>query len=540
MLKYIKKQNGTNKNDPNSLPNKNTSQERQKSYTEEDLKKMPFSASLTQNMDQLNKIIGRNADLVTRYITLGRSGSIPAVIFYFDNLIDSHHIDQDIFRPLVMDVYASGFSTGNEIIGQLRAGNLISRGEVKTGNNFNELLAGVLRGESGLLIDGLLEGYIISSKGYEYRSVAESDVEPVVRGPREAFIEVLSVNIGLVRRRIHSPNLVFEQMELGTVGDTQVCIAYIKGICPDGLSNEVRARIKKISIDGVLGSSYIEEFIQDNPYSIFPQIRNTERPDSVASSLLEGRVAIIVDNTPVTLIVPGEFFSLMQSAEDYYNRYSFSTLTRILRYFAFTIALLLPAGYIAITNYHQEMIPSSLLVSIITARSAVPFPAFIEAIAMEITFELLREAGVRMPRPIGQAVSIVGALVVGQSAVQANIVSPLMVIVVALTGIATFCLPQFSITLPVRILRFFLMILASILGLFGVMIGVLFIMLHLFSLESFGKPYMAPLSPFRAGDFKDTAFRFPWWSMVRRPENSSLNMKRMQSNQAAHFKKKGR
>jgi len=288
------------------------------------------------------------------------------------------------------------------------------------------------------------------------------------------------------------------------------------------------------NIDDILESSYIEELIQDHPYSIFPQMRNTERPDVVVSSLLEGRVAIITDNTPVALIAPGEFFSLMQTAEDYYNRYAFSSLIRLLRYFCLIIAMLLPALYIAITNYHQEMVPNGLLISIISTRAQVPFPALVEALSMEITFEILREAGVRLPKPIGQAVSIVGALVIGQAAVQANIVSPLMVIVVALTGIATFAIPQFNLSLPVRILRFFLMLLASVFGMYGVMIGILFIMLHLFSMESFGKPYMAPLSPLRTGDFKDTLIRFPWWALVKRPVNSSRNSKRMQSGQIPH------
>lgn len=538
MVQYIKKLTRSNKKIPAASPDKNTVQDPSKSFTEEELKNMPISASLTQNMEQLKEIIGKNSDLVTRNITLGRSESKPGVIIYLDNLIDPNLVDDDIVRPLALDAYTSGLATGSEIIEQLQAGNLITRGQTRTGKNFNDLLDGVLKGEAGLLIDSVKEAYIISVKGYEYRTVTESTVEPAVRGPREAFIEVLSVNIGLIRRRIHSPNLVFEAMELGTVGKIKVCMAYIKGICPAGLSNEVRARIARISIDGVLESSYIEEFIQDNPYSVFPQIRTTERPDAVASSLLEGRVAILVDNTPVVLIAPGEFFSLMQASEDYYNRYSFATLTRLLRFFAFVIALLLPSLYIAITNYHQEMIPTGLLVSIIAARAAVPFPAFIEALIMEITFEILREAGVRLPKAVGQAVSIVGALVIGQAAVQANIVSPLMVIVVALTGIATFSIPQFSISLPVRILRFLFMLLASVLGMLGVMVGILFIMLHLFSLESFGKPYMASLSPLRTGDLKDTAVRLPWWSMIRRPANSSRNKKRMRSGQISRSSKK--
>ncbi len=485
------------------------------SFTDEDLVNMSISDTLTRNMEILSTVIGENTDYVRRNVTLGRKDGISAEIIYFDNLVDSELVDKDLIRPLVLDAYSSGLLSGENIIEQLDAGNLIPSGKLNPVNNFKDFLYGVLKGESGLLIDGIGKAYLINTIGYSSRNVEQPDVEPVVRGPKEAFIEVIRTNIGMIRRRIHSPNLVFEKIDLGCITETKVCISYIKGICLEELSNEVRSRIKKINIDGVLESSYIEEQIQDSPYSLFPQMRTTERPDSVAASLLEGRVAIIVDNTPVVIIVPGEFFSLLQSAEDYYNRYVFSSLMRLLRLFAFTLALILPALYISVVNYHQEMIPTSLLASIIASRSNVPLPAFLEALLMEITFEILREAGVRLPKQVGQAVSIVGALVIGQAAVQASIVSPLMVIVVALTGISSFCIPQYSLALPVRVLRFVLMILAAVLGLFGVMIGILFLMMHLFSMESFGKPYMAPIGPFRASGLKDTVLRYPWWSLSR-------------------------
>lgn len=500
-------------------------------YSEDQLENMKIFYSLAENIDRLKDIMGANADIVFKNITLGRDKTNPAAIVYIDNLIDPQYVDMDIVRPLVLDAYTSGLNTSDKIIEQLKAGNLITRGEKALVKNFNNLISGLLTGDAVLLIENINEAYVISAKGYEYRNVAEPEVEPVVRGPKEAFIEVLSVNIGLIRRRLTTPNLVFESFKIGTVSKTNVCMAFIKGICPEELSSEVRSRLKKINIDGVLESGYIEEFIQDAPYSVFPQVRNTERPDVVAAALLEGRAAVIVDNTPVVLIVPGEFFSLMQSAEDYYNRFCFSSLIRFIRYFAFFISIFLPALYIAITTYHQEMLPTGLLISIMSSRAEVPLPAFLEAFVMILAFEILHEAGVRLPRSIGQAVSIVGALVIGQAAVQAKLVSPLMVIVVALTAIAKFSIAQYNVTLSIRILRFFFMTLASILGIFGIMIGILFLMIHLFSLKSFGKPYMAPLSPFRAGDLKDTVVRAPWWALTRRPAYSSINSKRMKPGQ---------
>lgn len=512
----------------------------QEAYSESRLEAMKLATSLAQNIETLKKIVGANADLVSRGFTLGRTEVISAVIFYFDNLIDSEHIDSNIMQSLLTDSYGLGLNTGTEIVKELSLGNLITRAQIEKSNNMKELMDGLLVGEAVLLIEGIDQVYIISAKGYEHRTVAESDVEPVVRGSRDAFIEVLSTNLGLIRRRIHSPNLVFESLKVGRVTQTTVCIGYIRGICSSKLVDEVRLRISKIDIDGVLGSTYIEELINDAPLSLFPKVRNTERPDAASSALLEGRMVVIVDNTPVALIIPGEFFSLLQSSEDHYNEYIFSTLIRFLRYISYAIGLTLPSFYIAIANFHQDLVPTKLLVSIISARTGVPLPNFVEAILMEGTFEILREAGLRLPRPLGQSVSIVGALVIGQSAVQASLVSPLMVIVVSLTGIAIFTIPQYNIAHPVRILRFPLMIVTSILGLYGLMLGLLFLLLHLCSARSFGTPYLTPLAPFKARDLKDTIVRAPLWSFNGRPRSTIENNKPMSSSEMPRPPKDGR
>ena len=535
------------KNNQNLSNNINTEQDstqqnnfaaNKKVYTKEELQNIKVSYSLMENVNRLNEILGNNTDVVSKLITIGKDEPKSAVIFYIDNLVDPKEIDIDIIRPLVNDTYNSGIKKSNEIIKLLQEGNLITRGETTFVLNFDALINGLLLGSAVLMIDGVNNAFVLSVRGYEYRQIAESTIETTVKGPRDSFIEILSVNISLIRRRLHTPNLVFETIELGTVGKNNVCITYLKGICEDELVEEVRRRLNKIQIDEVMESNYVEELIEDNPYSIFPQVRDTERPDVVVASLLEGRVAIMVDNTPIVIIVPGEFFSLMQSAEDYYNKSTFSSFIRFIRYFAFAVSIYLPALYIAVSTYHQEMIPTGLLISIISARSEVPLPVSVEAFAMIITFEILHEAGIRLPRPIGQAVSIVGALVIGQAAVQAKIVSPLMVIVVALTAIAKFSVAQYNITLPIRLLRLAFMLLASIQGMFGIMAGTLFLMFHLFSLESFGKPYMAPLSPLRTTDLKDTAMRAPWWAMVKRPAYSTVNPKRMASGQ--NFNSKGK
>ena len=500
-------------------------------FSEARLAEIKISSSLTANIDEAKKILGNGSDLILRNLTLGRTGSRAAAVLFIGSLIDSFKVDGDIIRPLVIDAYVSGLESGEAIISQLERGNLITGSRITSCGNMKELMEGLLNGEACLLISGMESAFSICVKGNEKRSITEAQNEPVIRGSKDAFVESLSVNIGLIRMRIPNPNLSFETIEIGTQTHTKVCISYIRGICPASRISEMRSRIKGITIDGILESGYLEEFIQDNPFSIFPQLRNTERPDVVSAALLEGRVAVITDNTPIALIAPGELFSLLQSAEDYYDRYIFSSFVRILRFFAFLLAALLPAFYIAVTNYHQEMVPTDLLMSIESARTGVPIPTVLETLVMILALELLYEAGVRLPKSLGQTISIVGALIIGQAAVQAKIVSPLTVIVVSLTGIATFCIPQYNLALPVRMIRLVFILLSSLLGLFGMMAGILYVLLHLSSLRSFGVAYLAPLSPREGGSLKDTVIRSPWWAFVKRPPYISANSNRMASRQ---------
>ncbi|AQS57815.1 spore germination protein [Desulforamulus ferrireducens] len=485
-------------------------------YTQEELDKEKLSSSLQQNIDTITEMLGFNSDFVKREFFLGAEQPLPAVIFYMDGMIDIQELDQGIMRPL-LESYRYR-SSGSELLKLLHSGGLITRAEKFEVSSFGELIPQVLSGSVILLVEGYSKAIVISCKGYEMRSIPEPVVQNAVRGPRDAFIETLSVNISLVRRRLPTPNLVVETIQVGKVSSTNVAIVHLKGIASEGLVQEVYQRLNNIDIDVILESGYIEQFIQDSPYSPFPQVIVTERPDKVVGCLAEGRVAIFTDNTPLALIVPGEFMSLLQATEDYYYKFYFPTFVRLLRAAAFLVALVLPSLYVAITNFHQEMIPTTLLIGIAAARQGVPFPAYFEALLMELAFETLREAGIRLPSPVGQAVSIVGALIIGQAAVQANIVSPLMVIVVAFTGIATFTIPQFNLGITVRLLRFPLMITAALLGLFGVMVSLLAILLHLCSLRSFGVPYLSPITPFNWQGFKDSLVLAPHWSRRLRPQ----------------------
>jgi spore germination protein KA len=309
-----------------------------------------------------------------------------------------------------------------------------------------------------------------------------------------------------------------ETKQIGRETQTQVAVMYIKGIAEEAIIQEVHRRLDRIDIDGILESGYIEELIQDGTYSPFPTIYNSERPDVIAAELLEGKIAILVDGTPFVLVVPAFFVSFLHAPEDYYHRADISSLIRILRYIGMLIAFIAPSLYIAVTTFHQEMLPTDLLIGLAAQREGVPFPAFIEALLMELAFEILREAGIRMPRTIGPAVSVVGTLVIGQAAVEAGIVSPAMVIVVAITAISSFSFPSYSIANSFRMLRFPLMGLAASFGLYGIIVGVIALILHLCSLRTFGIPYMSPIAPFNLPDQKDVFIRAPWWAMVLRPK----------------------
>jgi spore germination protein KA len=394
----------------------------------------------------------------------------------------------------------------------------IATDSLKKVEDFKTSIHAALGGDTAIFIDGYNQSFIASSRGWEERGVQKPTTETAIRGPKEAFTETLRINTSLLRRKIKSTKLTFESMVLGEVSETQVSISYIEGIASPKIIKEVKKRLKDISVDSILDSGYIEEFIEDAPLSPLPTVYRTERPDAVAGKLLEGKVAILVDGAPEVLTVPTIFMEFLLTSEDYYQRAIFSTFTRWLRFLSLFITLLLPAFYVAIVSYHQEMLPTSLIISIAAEREGVPFPSVIEAMLMGLLFEVLREAGTRMPRPIGQAVSIVGALIQGEAAVTAGLTSTPMVIVAALTGLGVFVIPSVDMALTLIPLRFLLTVLAAVLGLFGVLLGLLIVNIHMASLRSFGIPYLSPLAPGVYRDLKDVLVRAPWWSMNMRPK----------------------
>lgn len=478
----------------------------------------PLHLDLKDNLHLIKQELGNSPDVVIREFEIG-SQQVQVAAVFIDNLTDKKIVGDFVMRSLMVDTAQETFknSVSDKNVFDFIKDNALTLGEVQVIKDWNGLILSILSGDTVILINGWAEAISGSTRGGEWRAVTEPSSQVVIRGPKDGFTESIGTNVSLVRRRIKSPNLWLEAMKIGNVTQTDVGIMYIKGIVNDKLVQEVKQRLNDIEIDSILESGYIEELIQDQTFSPFPTIYNTERPDSVAANLLEGRIAIFVDGTPFVLIAPTTFFMCFQSPEDYYQRFDVAIAIRLLRYVAFLISLLGPSIYIAAITLHQEMIPTPLLISLAAQREGVPFPAVVEAFMMEVTFEILREAGVRMPRAIGQAVSIVGALVLGQAAVQAGIISAAMVIVVAITGIASFAVPAFNLGISVRLLRFVIMILAATVGFYGIAISNILIIAHLCSLRSFGVPYMAPLAPFIPADQKDTILRLPLWSFLSRP-----------------------
>jgi spore germination protein KA len=468
-----------------------------------------LSSDLNQNIQDLRSLYEDCSDVVFRSFLIGRQ--IKAELIYIEGLSNAQEMDTNVLSPLMRETKGEQ----NHLTEWLEE--KVSVSKVKEVKTFADCIENISMGNPVMLVELESQGVALGLAQWEKRSIEEPTSESVVRGPREGFTETLGVNTSMLRKKLRSPQLKMKSMKIGRYTQTEMVIAYMEGIADKTLIEEVVNRLQRIEIDGILDSGYIEEMIEDQPFSPFPQIMGTERPDTSVASLLEGRVVILVDGSPFALIAPTTLYSLLQASEDYYQRFVLSSAIRWLRYLFVIISLLLPSIYVAVLSYHHEMVPTKLILSMAASREAIPFPALVEALIMEITFEALREAGVRLPKQIGAAVSIVGALVIGQAAIQAGLVSAPMVMVVALTGIASFTIPRYNFGASIRLLRFPMILLAGSLGLLGVMLGLLVILTHLCTLRSFGVPYLSPMAPMKGKDMKDVLIRAPWWMLNTRP-----------------------
>ncbi|WP_157276562.1 spore germination protein [Paenibacillus sp. Soil766] len=447
---------------------------------------MNVSESIQVNHNALRDIFHNCADVVFRPLQL--SDHVNVLLVYIEELTDSSKLEQ-IISACMISRDVDRLTQYNRAI------------------NFSEIVAKVLKGSTVIFIEGEAYAYLADITAFKQRAINEPSNEASIRGPREGFTEDLKTNLSMIRRKISNSKLKFENHQAGKLTNTSFVVAYIEDIVKPELLEEVRARLHSFQTDQLLDSGYIEEFIEDKTFSLFPQIQNTERPDTVTASLLAGRIAIIVDGSPNVLLLPMTFWAGFQAAEDHYERFLYVSSVRILRFLLAIMSCLLPSIYVALTTFHPQMIPLALMLSISASREGIPFPSVIETLLMELMFEGLREAGLRLPKAIGSAVSIVGALVIGEAAVQAGFISAPIVMIVAGTGIASFAFPSYSLALPFRILRFPLLILGGVLGLYGIAIGIIFILIHLVTLKSFGIPYLTPFAPIGSNFWKDTLIR---------------------------------
>lgn len=465
-----------------------------------------------ENSEIILDLLHHSSDLIEENLFIG---NIQAKLLYLETICDTKLLIDQIQEPLINLSPEKAERVKENSNRELTR--LFSSSKLFFSDKWEDATAKLVDGYALLLINGIQSFCFIHVKGVSTRSIQEPTTQTIIRGPKDGFVEDISVNIGIIRNRITNPNLCFRDYYIGEDTKTKISIGYLTNIVNDKLLKEVTQRLESIQTFAIFESSNIEEMIADKTFTPFPLIYNSERPDSIASHIITGKIAIFVDGTPFVLSAPATFHDFFSVSEDYYQPFFMASLLRLIRYFSFIISLLLPSFYVAIITFHHEMIPTSLITTIISQREGLPFPAGIEALIMELTFEILREAGIRMPRAVGQTVSIVGGLVIGQAAVEAGVVSNFMVIIVALTAIASFVSPVYNLAISTRLLRFIFIILGASLGFFGIMIGLLILIGHLNSLRSFGAPYLTPIAPFNKRDQEDIFFRLPFFMMKSRP-----------------------
>jgi len=489
-----------------------------------------LSTILEENINTLEEIFTDCEDFIKRKFPVGQENPVWVYMAYIDALTDRTGVELTVLAPLLR--FGAQHSPGKyENAYELLRDFGIDTSDFNEVDDLDLLMYFIMAGETVLFIDGFDKAIVVASRGFPNRGINAADTEVVVHGSREAFNEVMRFNTALVRRRIRDPQLKVKQSRIGRRSETDIAIMYLNDLVRPEILKEVERRIEKIDIDAILDSGYVEQLIEDSWRSPFPQVQMTERPDKAAASILEGRIVIIVDNSPFVLIVPVTLNSFFQASEDYYDRWQIVSFVRVIRYIAAFFAVALPGFYLTAAVYHPSMIPMQLSLKMAEARQAVPFPALIEILIMDIAFELLREAGIRLPRAAGGALGIVGGLIIGQAAVEAGLVSPIVVIVVALAGVSNFAIPHVSLVSGFRLSKYFVLILAGAFGLLGFWAGLIIILVHMASLKSFGIPYLFPYTSAEMNNYNDTKdsfFRLPLFKLKKRPFYANPdNLKRM-------------
>lgn len=470
-----------------------------------------LSTSLLDNMTYIQGRFDNCADFVYKEFN---TCSRRAVILEIDNMVSKLEITESVLNRITdIDAPVTIANYDDKVFDWIRDSKL-STVDQKEAFSFEDVIGQLMSGCAIFLMDGCNRALVFGYQGFKYRGIEEPSTDNVLRGSREGFVEPLRINMMLVRRRIKNPNLKFEVYNLGSESKTEVCIAYIKGVADEAILNDVRRRLKTIDVDVLLASGYIQSYFESNPYSLFSTVGTTERPDTFCARLGDGRVGIIADNAPTTITVPYIFIENFQNMDDYTVGPYYATFTRILKYLAFFFSILVPGLYVAIGSFHQALLPSQLLYTLADAEESTPFPLVVEAILMQLIYEMVREAGLRLPKQIGFAISIVGALIIGQAAVTANLIGAPMVIIVAITATTALIVPNLYESGVV--LRFSFIILAGMAGMYGLIIGIAFLAFYLCTLTSYEVPFTAPITPYSTYAMRDVVVRAPWKILSKR------------------------
>ncbi len=482
------------------------------------------SKDLELNITVMNKLFQDDDTIIPRNI-INNNHSYKYCLFYCNGMVDQIILNENIIKPLML----SDITIPEENFIDVLTNNVLLINEVKKTNNMKQVIENVTYGDTILFIDKFDYALILSTKNFKIRDINEPENEKILSGPHEGFNESIFSNLSLIHRKLRTNNLKIKYLKIGEESNTMVCICYLDNIVNKKILNELYIRLNKIKIDGILDSHYINEIIKDAPFSLFRTTGSTERPDAVIGKMLEGRIAIMVDGTPTVLTVPYLFIENFQSSEDYYMNFYYTSFTRFTRILGFILTIMIPAFYVSIVAYHQEMLPTNLFINIAMERQNAPLPAALECFIMLIVFDILKETGIRMPSNIGQALSIVGALVIGQSAVEAKLVAAPMIIVVASTGITSLLVPKLSS--PVIFVRFILLALASVLGFYGLLLGISWVIINILNLRSFGVPEITISGNITMQNIKDQIVRTSWKNMHMRPKFITNNRQRMNNNE---------
>ncbi|PYG88530.1 spore germination protein KA [Ruminiclostridium sufflavum DSM 19573] len=495
----------------------------------EDILKNKISKDMELNKKVIKTAydIPKNSDLIFREFNITvKEKTLKAFIVFIDGMTNGVAICNFVLEPLML-LSNIEIKDNTKDVGQFVFERLIPYNQIKKIDNYSEIINNVNFGGCGIFVEGLEYAFAADTKTWEHRGIEAPKSETVIRGPQEAFNEQIRANTALIRKILKDKDLMIQSVSIGERSNTPCAVMYIRDIANDSLVHEVLKRVKSIKVDYIFDSGELEQFLEDSTFMAAPQIFATERPDKVAMMLSKGNVAVILDGSPQVLVMPATVTEFLHTTEDTNVRFPYVNFIRAIRITGVAIALLLPGIYIAITNFHQEMIPTNLLFAIEASRENVPFPSVIEMLIMEFSFELIREAGLRVPGAIGSTIGIVGGLILGQAAVTANVVSPIMIIIVAITALGSFTVPSFSMSFSIRIMRFLYIILGASAGFLGISLGLVINSLLFASSKSFGVPFLTPFAPVTKGKYSDKLTRKPMWKQEERPEY--LNVKDVKS-----------